>query len=80
MKRLTVKLEHVLFALALALGALLAVALMTPEPRGSHGALHPDHPSLLIGGSGAECTAPVLAPGGEVPPESQVKAYPSVCQ
>lgn len=53
-------LAFALFAAALALGALFAAALLIPEAAGGQVAVHPDHPTLLQGGSGAERHGPIL--------------------
>ena len=49
-----------LFVLVLALGGLLVVALLSPEPTGSQGLPHPELGSMLSGGSGAERHGPIL--------------------
>ena len=52
--------QYVVPALVLVLAGLLGVALMTPEPPGGHGTLHPEYTSMLSGGQGHERHGPIL--------------------
>ena len=59
----SLKLDKALFALVLALCALVVVLMFVPDQPDYHGIPHPDFPSMLQGGPGTERHARVLGLG-----------------
>ena len=57
------KLDKALFALVLALCALVGALMFVPDRADYHGITHPDFPGMLQGGHGAERQARVIALG-----------------
>ena len=54
------KLDKILFGIVLAMTAVLGLAMLVPEVPDGHGLTHPEFPSMLQGGPGAERHAHIL--------------------